>query len=222
MASFFFASDSSRSSRLRSSSSAATRAGTSSIGTRNSEAVALASAAEIVGVVRARLRRSAPRCGARRTATPASPTTRDEADVAGALAHACRRTIRPTSPWCCRRLRPWRRRAPRRRISRRTARARRRRCASSRLSSRVIDRRILQHDVVGDILDALDLLGAHRLRMREIETQAIGRDQRALLRHVIAEHLPQRLVQKMRRRMILPDGAAPARDRPQAQARRRP
>ena len=57
-------------------------------------------------------------------------------------------------------------------------------------------RRVLQHDVVGDILDALDLLGAHRLRMREIETQAIGRDQRALLRHVIAENLAQRLVQQ--------------------------
>ena len=44
--------------------------------------------------------------------------------------------------------------------------------------------------------------------MREIETQTIGRDQRALLRHVIAEDLPQRLVQQMRRRMILPDRAA--------------
>ena len=71
------------------------------------------------------------------------------------------------------------------------------------------DRRILQHDVVGDILDPLDLAGAHRLGMREVEAQAVGRDQRALLRHVIAEHLAQRLVQKMRGRMILPDGAAP-------------
>src|SRR6185437_11944419 len=34
------------------------------------------------------------------------------------------------------------------------------------------------------------------------------RDQRTLLRHVIAEHLTQRLVQEMRRRMVLPYGAA--------------
>ena len=45
--------------------------------------------------------------------------------------------------------------------------------------------------------------------MREIETQAVGRDQRPFLRHVIAEDLPQRFVQQMRGRMILPDGASP-------------
>ncbi len=43
--------------------------------------------------------------------------------------------------------------------------------------------------------------------MREIEAQAIGRHQRTLLRDMIAEHLAQRLVQKMRRRMISPDRA---------------
>ena len=37
----------------------------------------------------------------------------------------------------------------------------------------------------------------------------VRRDQRTLLRHVIAEHLAQRLVQQMRGRVILPDGAAP-------------
>ncbi len=41
--------------------------------------------------------------------------------------------------------------------------------------------------------------------MREIETQAVGRDQRALLRNVIAEHLAQRLVQKMRGGMVAAD-----------------
>ena len=45
--------------------------------------------------------------------------------------------------------------------------------------------------------------------MREVEAQPIGRDERTLLRHVIAEDLAQRLVQKVRGRMILPDGAAP-------------
>ena len=38
--------------------------------------------------------------------------------------------------------------------------------------------------------------------MGEVEAQPVGRDERALLRHMIAEHLAQRLVQKMRRRMI--------------------
>jgi hypothetical protein len=64
------------------------------------------------------------------------------------------------------------------------------------------DARILQHVVVRQILDLLQLLGRDRLGMREVEAQAVGRDQRALLRHVIAEHLAQRLVQQMRRRMV--------------------
>ena len=71
-------------------------------------------------------------------ATPLSLSTVIEADVAGARAHGSRRTARPTSPWCCRRPRPWRRRAPRRRISRRTARAPPTRCASSTAISRVV------------------------------------------------------------------------------------
>ena len=49
----------------------------------------------------------------------------------------------------------------------------------------------------------------HRLGMREVEAQPVGRDQRALLRDVIAQHLAQRLVQQMRRGMVLADGAAP-------------
>ena len=69
-------------------------------------------------------------------------------------------------------------------------------------------RRVLQHVIVGHILDALELFGGHRLRMREIEAQPVRRDQRALLRDVVAEHLAQRLVQQMRGRMVAPDRAA--------------
>ena len=41
--------------------------------------------------------------------------------------------------------------------------------------------------------------------MREIEAQPVGRDQRSLLRDMVAEHLAQRFVEKMRRGMILAD-----------------
>ncbi len=49
---------------------------------------------------------------------------------------------------------------------------------------------------------AAQLVGADRLEMRKIETQPIRRDQRTFLLHVLAEHLAQRRVQQMRRRMI--------------------
>ena len=45
--------------------------------------------------------------------------------------------------------------------------------------------------------------------MGEVEPQPVGRHQRALLRHVVAEHLAQRLVQQMRRRVVLADARAP-------------
>ena len=80
------------------------------------------------------------------------------------------------------------------------------------------DRRVLQHDVVGDILDPLDLLGRHRLGMREVEAQPVGRDQRTLLRHVIAQHLAQRFVQQMRRGMVLRGSPRGGHDRPRAPA----
>ncbi len=44
--------------------------------------------------------------------------------------------------------------------------------------------------------------------MGEIEAQPVRGDERALLRDMIAENLAQRLVQKMRRRMIGPYRAA--------------
>ena len=60
-----------------------------------------------------------------------------------------------------------------------------------------LDRRVLQHDGVGHVLDRRDLLGRHRLGVREVEAQPVGRDQRALLRDVRAQHLAQRLVQQV-------------------------
>ena len=68
---------------------------------------------------------------------------------------------------------------------------------------------ILQHHVVGDVLDAGELFRRDRLRMHEVEAQAIRRDQRAALGDMIAEHLPQRLVQQMRRRVMGADRGAP-------------
>ena len=104
--------------------------------------------------------------------------------------------------------RPSRRRAPRRRISRRTARARRTSRASSSRHQPRGDLGILQHDLVGDVLDPLELFRRDRLRMREVEAQPVGRHQRALLRDVIAEHLAQRLVQQMGRGMVGADRRA--------------
>ena len=58
---------------------------------------------------------------------------------------------------------------------------------------------------------ARDLVRRDRLRMREIEAQAVGRDQRALLRDMRAERLAQRRVEEMRRRVVGADRAAPRR-----------
>ena len=41
-----------------------------------------------------------------------------------------------------------------------------------------------------------------RLRMSEVEAQPLGRDERALLRDMVAEHEPQRLVQEVGRGMV--------------------
>ncbi len=61
---------------------------------------------------------------------------------------------------------------------------------------------VLQHHLVGDVLDAGEFFGRDRLRMHEVEAQPVRRHQRAALGDVIAEHLPQRLVQQMRRRVM--------------------
>ena len=51
--------------------------------------------------------------------------------------------------------------------------------------------------------------GAHRLGVREVEAQPVGRHQRALLRHVGAEHLAQRLVQEVGGGVVGARGRAP-------------
>ena len=61
---------------------------------------------------------------------------------------------------------------------------------------------VLQDDGVGEALDLRDVLGAHGLGVREVEAQAVGRDHRALLGDVSAEHLAQRLVQEMGRGVV--------------------
>ena len=60
-------------------------------------------------------------------------------------------------------------------------------------------------------LDRRDVVLGQRLRMAEIEAQAVRGDQRAFLRHMLAEAVPQRLMKQMRDRMIgaqLPPPAA--------------
>jgi hypothetical protein len=59
------------------------------------------------------------------------------------------------------------------------------------------------HVVVADLrvdhaFDRREFLRRHRLEVREVETQAIGRDQRTLLRDMRAEHAAQRGVQQVR------------------------
>ena len=51
-------------------------------------------------------------------------------------------------------------------------------------------------------LDGGDLLGGQRLRVADVEAQAIGRHQRAFLGDVIAEAMAQRRVQQVGRRMV--------------------
>ncbi len=57
--------------------------------------------------------------------------------------------------------------------------------------------------------DRDDVLWGQRPRMAEIETEPVGRDQRALLRHTLAEPMAQRLMQQMRHRMVGAQPAAP-------------
>ena len=52
------------------------------------------------------------------------------------------------------------------------------------------------------ILDCRDILGGERRRVREVEAQPLGRNHRALLRHMRAKPAAQGLVQQVRRRMV--------------------
>ena len=76
-----------------------------------------------------------------------------------------------------------------------------------------LDSIVIRHDARRDVdilldfpidqlLDARNLLGAHRLRMGKIETRAIGVHQRALLLHVFPQNLAQRCMHEMGGRMI--------------------
>ena len=67
---------------------------------------------------------------------------------------------------------------------------------------------ILQHDIVGDVLDTLKLFAADRLGVGDVEAQPFRRHQRTLLRHVIAQHLAQRLVQQVSGGVVGADGGA--------------
>ena len=51
--------------------------------------------------------------------------------------------------------------------------------------------------VIGNVLNPFKFFRRHWLRMREVEPRPVRRNERSLLRDVFAQHLPQRLVQKM-------------------------
>ena len=61
---------------------------------------------------------------------------------------------------------------------------------------------VFQHHVVGDVLDLFEFGARDRLRVSDVEAQPLGRNQRALLRHMIAKHDAQRLMQDVGRRMV--------------------
>ncbi len=61
---------------------------------------------------------------------------------------------------------------------------------------------------VDEILDPSDLLLGHRPEVAEVEPQAVGRDERTLLAHVVAEHLSQRPVEQVGAGVVAPDRLA--------------
>ena len=60
-------------------------------------------------------------------------------------------------------------------------------------------------DVVADALDLEYLLVGHRLEVREVEPQTVGRDERARLLDMVAQHLDQRRLQNMRGGVVAGD-----------------
>ena len=80
--------------------------------------------------------------------------------------------------------------------------------ASALVVSNDADGRVGQRLGVGEALDLLDLLGGDRLVVREVEAQPVGRDQRAGLLDVVAEHLAQRVVQQVGGGVVAADGVA--------------
>ena len=69
-------------------------------------------------------------------------------------------------------------------------------------------RRVAADLRVHQVLDLPQLVRRDRLEVREVEAQAVRRDERALLRDVRAEHLAQRGVQQMRGGVVERGGAA--------------
>ena len=80
--------------------------------------------------------------------------------------------------------------------------------ASSGVIRRVVDRLVGADFGVHVGFDRGDLFGAQRLGVREIEAQAVGRDQAALLGDVAAEAMAQRGVEQMGRAMVGAGGGA--------------
>ncbi len=61
---------------------------------------------------------------------------------------------------------------------------------------------VAQHLFVGEVFDVLQLLVVDAGKVREVEAQVAGIDQRARLLHVRAQHIAQRGVQQVRAGMV--------------------
>src|ERR1700730_18604728 len=61
---------------------------------------------------------------------------------------------------------------------------------------------VANHLTIGNVLNKGKLFGADWLMMGKVEAQTVWSDQRSLLSDMFAKHLPQRLVQEMRRRLM--------------------
>ncbi len=71
-----------------------------------------------------------------------------------------------------------------------------------------LDRHVAQHARVGQVLDALALGRRHGREVGEVEAQALGGHERALLGDVRAQDLTQRPVEEVGRRVVPADGVA--------------
>src|SRR5262249_9228447 len=97
-----------------------------------------------------------------------------------------------------------------------------------------IDRDVVPDGLVDQILHPLEIPVLHRLGVREVEAEMVGRDQGAGLGHVGPEHLAERRVEGMRPRVMQPQplaarrldrdrgGAAPPRTAPSRPSRKPP
>ena len=80
--------------------------------------------------------------------------------------------------------------------------------ASSRAMIRTLRLVVAAQEVVDLGLDGPDLVRRHRPGLAEVEAQPVGRDQRALLRHVLAQMPAQRGVQQVGGRVGAADAVA--------------